>query len=665
MEFSEQTYTFAFSDQKNNDEEIEMGPVSYKDCKTIMSALQGALHIVGESAGAALATELQNRLDTDVESFLDCIIKIWGSLRSENGATLHLPVSVLSPLTKPASCPQQESLDNEEMDLRFSFELDGSGGIFLKRRDGSARFPLQRTISDIDREEEWLPYVLTSVGRIFNETKEKRMSSAAVAWSPGLTKYACPDSTESQQLQQSLYTLTYSKSQQTYPVVVYTKKPWLPVSERTIYKLPWDNTKTVIKELVKIIASYQLTMGRRDNGEFLAKQINICGKKTVPLPGANWPLTVTFLPCLADFHSLETITQRAMQERDEDEYRIPVDESAIKILPRYDALKEKLKSLARKRKKALEHIKQSITTEPAKAKQTEDAKSVLKMPSEQPKEVAVSTKQSPKLEQTEDSKMPARKVLPDKLSQLKAISMAHTILDRPIHHLPPSSSIVREKVVATIKEQVQMEAAVRTVYDPPDRTAELAALMSNIRHGGSSRMRTIEQLTPSIRSIMDARRKYLHQKLIAGPSQCAALQLWDTFHNDIMPPNVFAELLLNIESDLELYAFYGIFRDIIYSMYLGMDTRGHLQLLCTSVQSYFSYELYAESIESMKKRVSMNTLLISTNENCDESKTPDTWINHYKTLLREIFGLLRDGTQEQIRQVIRFEDEFLSAVGPM
>ncbi|KAE8303254.1 hypothetical protein GL50803_0016681 [Giardia duodenalis] len=662
MEFTEQTYLFLRQDTDNDEESVKL--YSSEECKIVISALQSVLTLLGGSAGTQLAKRLRNKLNNDAVSFLDCIERMWASLRSENGITLHLPVSLLDLLTKSTLGSQQGAFENEEMDLRFSFELDGSGGIFLKRRDGSARVSLQRTISDVDKEEEWLPYVLTSVNRIFNENKEKLMSNTAIAWSPGLTKYECLATTDSRQSQKSSYTLTYSKAPQTYPVVVYTKRGWTPVSERTIYGLPQAETRKLIRQLVSLLNSYQSNMETRPNGQFLAEKFAKCGKKTMPLPGFRWPLAVAFLPCLADFHSLKHVTQHALKG-DTDEYRISPNMSEIQVLQDYETLKAKLKSLARKCGNNLESAASPTHTEPAQAKLAKADKQMVEKHPEQAEEHAVSIKESPSIAQIEEPRMPARKVALDKLSQLKAVSMAHTILDHSAQHAPQSSSAVREKVVTAVKEQVQMESAVRSVYDPPDRTAELATLVSGIRQGGGSRMRIIEQLIPSIRSIMDARRGYLHQKLKAGPAQHAALQLWDAFHNDVMPPNIFAELLLNIESDLELYTFYGIFRDIVYGMYLGMDTRGHLQLLCTSVQSYFSYELYAESTENMKKRVSINTLLVNTSENCDESRVPDTWINHYQTLLREIFGLLKEGTQAQIKQVIRFEDEFLDTVGPM
>ncbi|EFO63935.1 Hypothetical protein GLP15_55 [Giardia lamblia P15] len=662
MEFTEQTYSFPC--QTGDDDEELIGCYFPEECKIVISALQSVLTLSGGSAGTALAKGLQNKLNDDAASFLDCIERMWATLRSENGVTLHLPVSLLGLLTKSAVNSQQGPFENEEMDLRFSLELDGSGGIFLKRRDGNERFSLQRTISDVDKEEEWLPYVLTSVGRIFNENKEKLMSNAAIAWSPGLTKYVCTAPTDSHQSQRSSYTLTYSKAPQTYPVVVCTKRGWIPVSERTIYELPQTGAKGLIKQLVNLLNSYQSNMEVRSNGQFLAEKLAKCGKKTMPLPGFHWPLAVAFLPCLADFHSLEPIVQHAL-EGSTDEYRIPLNKSTIEAVPSYEALKAKLKSLARKCRHTLKSAASPMHIEPVQAKSVEIDKQAVEKCPEQAEEHIAPAKGSPNIAQIEEPKMPARKVAPDKLSQLKAVSMAHTILDHSAQHAPQNSSTMREKIVAAVKEQVQMETAVRTVYDPPDRTAELAALVSGMRQGGGSRMRIIEQLIPSIRLIMDARRGYLHQKLKAGPAQHAALQLWDAFHNDVMPPNIFAELLLNIESDLELYAFYGIFRDIVYGMYLGMDTRGHLQLLCTSVQSYFSYELYAESTENMKKRVSINTLLVNTNESRDDSRASDTWINHYQTLLREIFGLLKEGTQAQIKQVIRFEDEFLDTVGPM
>lgn len=659
MEFSEQTYSFISDDQSSS--------YSYRECRIVIFALQDALSISDRSEGAMLVKKLQKRLDDDTVSFLKCMEKIWAALRSENGIALHIPISFLDSLTKPGPGSQQDHLEDEEMDLRFCLELDGNGGVFLKRRDGTARLPLQRTVSNVDNEDEWLPYVLTSIIRMFNEEKEKQILITAITWSPGLTEYTCVDTANYKKLQQSSYTLSHSKTSKTHPVVVYTREAWVPVSERAIYELSQTGSKEAIKKLAKLVEDYQLSMRKKNSGKTLVEHIIKIGRKTLPLPGFYWPLVVTFIPCLVGLHSLKTTIQKSLKSNDDtDEYRMPTNDERINIISDYSALTEKLRRIARKHRHALENKKPSTHTEPARVGHPESIKKLVAQPSEKKdgkKEGNIVT--TPSIVQAETAQMPARKLLPDKLSQLKAIGITHATFDRPIHHASQNSSAIREKVTEAVKEQVQMEIAARNVYNPPDRTAELATLISRTRQGGSGRVQAIEQLIPNIRSIMNARRGYLHQKLKAGSSQHTALQLWDAFHSDVMPPNIFAELLLNIESDLEPYTFYGIFRDIIYNMYLGMDTRVYLQLLCTSVQSYFSYELYAESTESMKKRTSINALLINTNEAHRASKPTSTWINHHQTLLREIFGLLKEGTQTQIKQVIRFEDEFLNAAGPM
>lgn len=655
MEFNEQTYCFITGDPDDC--------YSHKECKIVLDALQNVLSTLTQSEGAVLAKELEKVLKEGEESFLQCIANIWATLRSENGIVLHFPVSLLDSLTMSVPGSQQESLKSEEVDLRFCLKLDGDGKLFLKRRDGSACFPLQRITSNVHKEEEWLPYVLTSISRLFNGAKEKLVSTAAISWSPGLTKYAGSDLAGTQKSRQCVYTLI-NRVSKAYPVVVYTREAIDPVSERTIYELSQTGKKENIKKLAQLIENYQLTMKKRRNRESIIKRFDSIGKKTVPLPGNYYSLTTTFLPCIAGLQSLKVAIENSMKSDNdsEDEYRISISNKNFTVMSDYNALKEKLKKMVRKRKHELENKKSLIHSELSRSGQSENTKKLIEKHSEKKEGGIVSI---PSITQIETAKMPARKILPDKLSQLKAISMTHTILDHPIHQTSQTSSIVREKVAAAVKEQVQMEVAVRTVYNPPDRTAELATLISKTRQGGASRLRIIEQLTPNIRSIMDARRCYLHKKLKVDSSQHAAMELWDSFHNDIMPPNIFAELLLSIETDLESYTFYGIFRDIVYNMYLGMDTRGYLQLLCTSVQSYFSYELYAESIENMKKRTSINSLLVNTNEIRGDSKTSSTWINHHQTLLREIFGLLKEGTQTQIKQVIRFEDEFLNAAGPM
>ncbi|TNJ28724.1 hypothetical protein GMRT_13805 [Giardia muris] len=454
------------------------------------------------------------------------------------------------------------------------------GGVALLNSKTRAQRLLSRLEGNCELESQWLPTVLASFDRPLRSTGRFQ---SLITWAPSTTKYTlveeeevCPDPPvcEPTIKCQTRIGVVQKPYVAPYPSSRDTR---ICISERFLPLMAQESQRDLLRKLSAALDEYS-----RDPAATVAGRLS-------ENPELQ-PLCFQPLPCILPPDRLKHFLTYAKGETPE----LPNDE--ITFLPHFP----------RRDVRSFENLVRHLTNE------LRDEKARIAIQERKTAQALQAESHSRSVQSKTDLKPTS---LSSSMVSLRSVRIMATPAEVPVKR---PETVQLQPVRITMRPTLPSSTL-------QDCEGETRRLFGKVSHDHRS--------IPSSNVTRVAELCKCHRELLVTNTDNTRLQLWDKIHLTVLPPDQLFPFLSRVSEELECYPFGGLFRDMMYTLYLGQPIGLHIHTLCTAMQSYVTYKDY-----QLNRRVL----------DVDDS----TWHSHKEELLYEILGKLSGSTHRTAFQLI-------------
>lgn len=467
----------------------------------------------------------------------------------------------------------------------LALKIMPDGGFALLNSKTRAQRLLSRLEGNCELESQWLPAVLASFDR---PLRSAGRFQSLITWAPSTTKYTIIE--EDEMCSDPPVCEPTIKCQTRVGII---QKPYVApypcsrdtricISERFLPLLAQESHRDLLRKLSIALDEYS-----RDPAATVAGRLS-------DHPELQ-PLCFQPLPCILPPDRLRHFLTYAKGETPE----LPSDEVAfLPLFPRRDV---------RTFENLIRHLTNELKDEKAR--------------------IAIQERKTVQVSQTENHPRPVQP-----RADPKPTSLSSSMVSLRSVRIMATPAEVPVKRVDTVKLQpvrITMRPTLpsSTLQDCEDDTRRLFGKVThNNQPVPSSAVTRVTELCNRQR------------ERLAMTTDNTRLRFWDRLHLTVLPPDQLFPFLDKVSEELECYPFGGLFRDMMYTLYLGQPVGLHIHTLCTAMQSYVTYKDY--------KLNRMETVV-------DDS----TWHSHKEELLHEILVKLSEPTHRTAFKIITWESE--------